>query len=136
MPDLKALRADNAKMLSEVTEAIDRPLEGTTEDERQLLAIFGFGMLYAAGRTQNMTPPEIHALTIALLQDFFKYSDHQAVAFAEMLIQASGDRAQYRLWNDIIHRGIDGHAQWLAGDEQGLRKNLAEVFERVRKATQ
>lgn len=134
MPDLKAIRADNARMLSDVSTAIDRPIESTTEDERQLLATFGFGMVYAAGQTHALSPPEVHALLIAVLQDFFKYSDQQAVAFAEMLIQAASDRAEYPLWNAIIHHGIDGHAQWHSGDIDGLRKNFSTIYDRVQKA--
>jgi len=30
--------------------------------------------------------------------------------------------------NAIIHRGIDGHLQWVKGAESGLRANLTDVL--------
>src|SRR5712691_10658292 len=88
--------------------ALGIPFEASTELRRQLLASYCFGMLFAGGRLNKLTPPDVHALTIAVLLDVFKYSQHQAVAFAEDLIQSSSGRGNPTT-NAVIHRGIDGY---------------------------
>jgi hypothetical protein len=57
----------------ELCSVLNTPLEETTELQRQLLASFGFGMLFATGCLNKLTPPDLHVLSICLLMDVFKY---------------------------------------------------------------
>jgi hypothetical protein len=89
-------------------------------------------MVFAAGQTQQLSPPQVHALSISVLIDSFRYSDHQAADFTGHLIEVASDASRQPVMNAIIHRGIDGHQQWQAGNTDGLRANLTDVLERVR----
>src|SRR5262245_52233901 len=106
MGDLKNTRAEIAVMASDLFDAIGIPFEKTTELQRQVLSAFAFGMVFAVGQIERLSPPEVHALATAMLMDVYKYSDHQAVAFGNELIDAAGGRGN-RTMNAIIHRGID-----------------------------
>jgi hypothetical protein len=128
--DLKALRRQSAEMADELFSVLDIPFEETTELQRQLLASFSFGMLFVIGQINKLTGSEIHALTICLLLDAFKYGDQQAVPFAEDLIEAGSGRGNPTT-NAVIHRGIDGHRQWEAGLMSELKSNLDEIFKIV-----
>jgi hypothetical protein len=125
--DLKALRGLSAEMAQELFSVVGIPFEKTTELQRQLLAAFSFGMLFALGRLNKLTPLEIHTLSICLLMDAFKYSDRQATAFAEDLIESASSRGNPTT-NAVIHRGIDGHRQWEKGLTPDLKRNLEDIF--------
>jgi hypothetical protein len=107
--------------------ALGIPFDETTELQRQLLAAYAFGMLFAAGRLNQLTPPDVHALTISVLLDVFKYSQHQAVAFAEDLIQSSSGRGNPTT-NAVIRRGFDGHRLWKARLMLELKSQLEDIF--------
>jgi hypothetical protein len=128
--DLKVLRRQSAEMVDELFSVVGIPFEETTELQRQLLAAFGFGMLFVLGQVNKLTPQEVHALSICLLLDVFKYSDHQATAFAEDLIESSSSRGNPTT-NAVIHRGIDGHMQWEAGLTSDLKSNLEDIFRMI-----
>jgi hypothetical protein len=106
------------------------PFENTTEFQRQLLAAFSFGMLFALGQFNKLTAPDIHALLICLLMDVFKYSDRQATAFTEDLIESASGRGN-ETTNAVIHRGIDGHLQWEKGLRSDLKCNIDDIFRSV-----
>jgi len=104
--------------------------EEATELQRQLLASFSFGMLFVTGQLNKLASPEFHALSICLLLDVFKYSEHQAVSFAEDLILSSSGRGNPTI-NAVIHRGIDGHRQWGGRLRSELKSNLEDIFKMV-----
>jgi hypothetical protein len=125
-------RRENADMALSLFDSIGVPFEQTTELERQVVATFAFGMVFAAGQAQQLSPPQVHALSVCVLIDAFGYSDHQAADFANHLIAVSSDATLQPVMNAIIHRGIDGHRQWQSKDSEGLRSNLTDVVNRVR----
>jgi hypothetical protein len=129
--DLVPVRRHVATVANDLFGVIGIPFEQTTELQRQLLAVFAFGMAFAVGQFQKLTPPEVHALAIACLMDVFQYTDHQAVAFAEQLIAASTDRNVHPTIHDVVHRGIDGHYQWEKGQMDELRANIEGIFQAV-----
>jgi hypothetical protein len=126
--DLKALRAETKAMAEHLFEVAGIPFAETSELERQVIAAFAFGMVYASGRRNKLSPPQVHGLVLLCLGDAFGYADHQAAAFAEDLIAASSDKAHHATMNAIIHRGIDGHMHWERGDEDLLSRNLNDVL--------
>ena len=127
MTGLKALRGQSAQMVGELFAIVGIPFEKTTELQRQLLAAFSFGMLFAVGQCNKLAASEIHALSISLLMDVFQYSDRQATAFAEDLIESASGRGNSTT-NAVIHRGIDGHRQWEAGLKSDLKSNVEDIF--------
>jgi len=127
MKDLRRLRTVVSQMAAKTIELVGIPFETTSELQRQVIASFVFGMTYCEGQSESLSPPETHALVLTVLLDVFKYSDHQATAFAKELIDSSGADGNSTI-NAIIHRGIDGHAQWKKGHYPELKANLAEVL--------
>jgi hypothetical protein len=100
----------------------------TSELQRQICGAFLFGVVFAYGKLQGLTPPEVQAISITMLLDVLSYSAEQAGAFSSRLIRAASDGPKDTM-NRIIHRGIDGHRQLATADDNGLRQNLLGVFE-------
>ncbi len=115
-------------MASDLFGVVGIPFERTTELQRQILASFAFGMVFAVGQTNRLSPPEVHALAISCLMDVFKYADHQAVAFSSDLIAHTSSNDPDDTHQAIIHRGIDGHQLWQEKQTEQLRANIDGIF--------
>jgi hypothetical protein len=126
---LLPVRREIASMASDLFGAIGIPFEQTTELQRQILASFAFGMIFAVGQIKRLTPPDVHALAICCLMDVFKYSDHQAGAFSADLIAHASSHDPNDTHKAIIHRGIDGHYQWQNKQTEHLTANLKGIFQ-------
>ncbi|MEK4063912.1 MULTISPECIES: Imm48 family immunity protein [unclassified Paenibacillus] len=117
---------------TELFELIGIRFEDTSELERQVIAAFCFGALNAIVQRDELNQPQAHALIVALLINEFKYSEKQAVDFAEDLIHAT-NKEYHPVMNAIIHRGIDGHYQYEKNMLDNLRHNILEVINTVKK---
>ena len=125
---LAAVRTEINTMANDLFGVIGIPFQQTSELQRQVLATFAFGMIFAAGNLKRLGPPEVHALAIACLMDVFKYADHQAMAFSKDLISAASANSRNPTTTSIIHRGIDGHRQWQQKNLDDLRANVEGIF--------
>ena len=126
---LAAVRTEINAMATELFGVIGIPFQQTSELQRQVLATFAFGMIFAVGNLNRLRPPEVHALAIACLMDVFKYADHQAAAFSNNLISAAlANVRNPTTTSAIIHRGIDGHRQWQQKNLDELRANIEGIF--------
>ncbi len=131
-PYLAPVRAEIAMMANDLFVVIGVPFEQTLELQRQVLATFAFGMIFAEGRLRGLRPPEVHALVIACLTDVFRYSDQQAVSFSTNLISAASSHSRTpSTTGAIIHLGVDGHRQWQQKKTDELTTNLREVLRTV-----
>ena len=130
MADLKALRSSLDEMCDDLVASAGVPFEGTTELQRQVLASFAFGMTFAIGQIERLTPPEVHALSITMLIDAFKYSAQQAGAFSSHLIECASGRGNPTI-QAVIHRGIDGHRQWSSDRTTEFSENIKSVLQTV-----
>lgn len=130
---LKVKKASNElrQFSTKLFELIGVEFEDTLELERQVIAAFCFGALNAIVQRDEISEPQAHALTIALLINEFKYSEKQAVDFAQDLIQAT-NKEYHPVMNAIIHRGIDGHYQFEKNIGGDLKDNLLDVINVVR----
>jgi Immunity protein 48 len=126
--DMKELRSSLINMCTDLFASVGVPFESTTELQRQVLASFAFGMTFAVGQIEHLTPPQVHALSIAMLVDGFKYSSEQAGAFSSHLIESAGGRGNSTI-QAIIHRGIDGHRQWSSGQTAEFSENINAVLQ-------
>jgi len=130
MADIKELQSSLIKMCADLFASVGVPFESTTELQRQVLASFAFGMTFAVGQIEHLTPPQVHALSIAMLVDAFNYSVEQAGAFSSNLIESASGSGNQTI-QAIIHRGIDGHLQWSTGQTAELRENINSVLQAV-----
>jgi hypothetical protein len=126
---LLPVRHEIASMASELFDAIGLPFEQTSELQRQILASFAFGMIFAVGQIKRLSPPEVHALAICCLVDVFKYAKHQAVALSSDLIAHVSSHDPDDTHKAIVHRGIDGHYQWQHEQTEQLRANIEHIFQ-------
>ncbi|GLQ30009.1 Imm48 family immunity protein [Litoribrevibacter albus] len=131
MGDLEGNREQNANMVSSIFPVIGIKFEETSELQRQLLAAFAFGMVYADGQIKGLPPAEVHGLAISMLQDAFNYSPEQAGEFSSLLIEAASDKSVHSVINAVIHRGIKGHYQWEQKQSSLLKENIEEIFKEV-----
>jgi hypothetical protein len=132
--EMKALRSKISDMCGSVITATSIPLESTSELERQIMASFAFGMTFVVGQSEHLTPPQIHALSITMLVDAFEFTEGEAVAFTNDMIEAAGGGGNPTI-RAIIHRGIDGHLQWISGRTEELEKNINSVLKAMRSRT-
>jgi hypothetical protein len=117
-------------MSADLFAVIEIPFSETTELQRQLLASFAFGMTFAVGKIEKLSPFEVHALSITMLIDSFKYSEEQASAFSQHLIECASGSGNSTI-QAVIHRGIDGHRQWQLEEQSTLRENIQSIFQAV-----
>jgi hypothetical protein len=131
-PNLAPVRAEIATMANDLFVVIGVPFEQTSGLQRQVLAAFACGMIFAESRVRGLQPPEIHALVVACLTDVFRFSDQQAVSFSTNLIAAASSHSRTpSTTGAIIHLGVDGHRQWQQKKTDELRTNLREVLRTV-----
>lgn len=128
---MKALRGTIADMCGSLVAATGIPCESASELERQVVASFAFGMMFAVTQIEHLTPPQVHALSIAMLIDAFQFTEEEAAAFANHMIESAegGGNPTIRA---IIHRGIDGHLQWTSSRMQEFKNNINSVLNAVR----
>lgn len=126
--DLRPIRAQRRRMALDLLRAADIDIATANPAQRQLTAMFTFGMAFGACLDDELSPAQTHALAIAWLMDAFNYTDQEAVAFAQRLINASSNRETDEFTNTVIHRGIEGYLQWRNGDEATLVTNIKEVL--------
>lgn len=125
-PPLVSHRGDLNAAAATLLDVSEVDFDSGTALQQALIGTFVFGMIYAHGRVAGLDAPEIHALSIAVYQDTFHYTPEAAVDGVENCIDAAvggHDRMQA-----IIHRGIDGHRQYLEGDTESLRENIQSVL--------
>jgi len=132
---LAAAATELEQMVYKICELIGTPLERTTELQRQVIAAFGFGAVYGITHRDRLAEHQAHALSIRMLIQPFGYSEQQAVDFADDLIKVASNRDAHPVMNTIIHRGIDGYAQFTRNDNEGLGQNMQEILAAVQSAS-
>lgn len=132
MNDLSICRNENILAINKLLTTVGVKLPDTTELQRQLLASFVFGVLYAAGRERELNPAEIHALSILSLQDSFYYSLEQAADFTDLLIEAASNENVNNVMNAIIHCGIQGYYQFKNENYIALKGNVESILKEVK----
>lgn len=128
MDKLDEVQRHVAKMGEQLLDVVGIPFAQTSELQRQILACFVFGMIFAEGQIRRLSPPDVHALVVCSLIKTFKYSAEQAGAFSTDLIQHSLSKDPNNTHKAIMHRGIDGHRQWQTGQSAQLKQNVLGIF--------
>jgi polyhydroxyalkanoate synthesis regulator phasin len=124
---IEKVQCEISKLVDELFKLTKLKFENTTELERQVIATFCFGVINAMAVTEKLSQPQVQALTIAMLVGKFRYSNQQAIDFSQELINAT-KKEYHPVMNQIIHRGIDGHYQYVNNQKNQLRDNLINVI--------
>ena len=88
-------------------------------------------MLHAHGISNHLQPQEVHALALATYEDSLHYTPTAAAEAVQHCVGATTP-SKHPAMNAILHRGIDGHAQYVQGDLVGLAKNVNAVLQHYR----
>jgi Immunity protein 48 len=124
-------RAELNAMAVALLGVADLEFDQGSQLEQALVGTFFFGMLNAHGMANRLSPADVHALALLVFQDTLHYTDAAAVQAVQECINASVP-GHHDTMNAILHRGIDGHAQYLAKDLQGLGENVNSVLGQFR----
>ena len=103
-----------------------------TQLEQALVGTFFFGMTHAHGMLYQLTPAQVHALVLKAYTEVFHYTPEAAAQAAQSCIDATKPGGHDTM-NAILHRGIDGHAQFVSGNVTALGENIRSVLEHFRK---
>ena len=99
--------------------------------EQALVETFLFGMISADGMTSGLTQPQVHALSLLVFCDSLHYTQQAAAQAVQECINATTP-SYHETMNAILHRGIDGHYQYINGDISGLSENIRLVLDSFR----
>lgn len=133
MSDLLIYRENNILIVNKILALLNIDLSDTSELERQVLACFAFGVLYANGKEKGFEPAQIHALSIVNLQDSFNYSVEQAADFSGFLVDVASDEKLHKFMNAIIHCGINGYYQLNNRNYIALTENIRNILSEIKK---
>jgi len=120
-------RNNPSEIVKDLFKIIDIDFNTTTEAERQVIAAFSFGVIHAHISTRELGPEVGKEMTLNILESVFKYSPEQASDFFDYLVQCTGADDNNTI-KAIIHRGIDGHYQYINGLIEELKTNLLSVL--------
>jgi len=116
------------KMALAALEAAGIDFDRASSLEQALLGTFIFGMVSTHGMLNNLSPPEVHALTLSVFQEILHYTDQAAAQGTQECINATKP-SHHPTMNAILHRGIEGHRQYSADDLKSLSNNIRFVLD-------
>lgn len=103
--------------------------EETTELERQILAVYFFGM--SNGLIQHLKLEksllEITEIMKKNLVDVLRYSNEQAKDFLENMIENLQSKDPKNTQYVIIHRGLDGYFSWEKGQKENVIQDVCQI---------
>jgi len=109
---------------------INLSFEKTTELERQVLAVYFFGM--SNGLMQHLklknTAMEIAEMIKNNLIDVFNYSNEQAQQFLDSMISDLQSKDPRNTQYVIIHRGLEGYFAWEKGQKGNVIKDVCQIM--------
>jgi hypothetical protein len=100
--------------------------------EQALVGTFYFGMLQTHGMLHQLSPADIREIALAAYKEQLHYTDDAAAQAVQECINAT-EPTYHPGMNAILHRGIDGHRQYVTGDFDGLSTNIRSVLDHYRK---
>lgn len=98
---------------------------------KQILSVYCFGGVSALALDHKMSPPQAHAVCLALLVKHFEFSPEDSASKAQALITAAPDRTSHLY--AIIHRGLDGFLHWQKNRDDGAARDFAEIMTHFQK---
>ena len=95
--------------------------------QQALVGTFVFGMIHAECMKHALAPPQAHAIALCVFQDTLHYTSKAAAEGVQACIDATAPGVHDTM-RAIMHRGIDGHAQFFAGDTEALTENVRSIL--------
>ena len=110
----------------------DAHFQGDTQ-AKQILLVYSFGGITTLALQHQMSPPQAHAVCLALFTSFLGFETSDAANKAQAVITAAPDKTSHLY--PIIYRGADGFRHWQQHSDDGAAKDFAEIMDHFQKAT-
>ena len=111
------------------------PFENISELERQILAVYFFGM--SDGLRQdlatNSNVNEIANIIINIMIKDFKYSKEQAEQFFDKMINNLQSNNPNNTHYAIIHNGLDGYFKWQKNNKNEVINDICKIIDILKK---
>ncbi|MBC6308208.1 hypothetical protein HCJ66_01445 [Listeria sp. FSL L7-1582] len=120
---------DSSKLVDELTDLICVNFQD--EQEKQVLGAYFFGMLNGLAQGKEITPIDIQAVMIRILNEKFGYSLESSVQFAQFLIDST-DKETHPTMFAIIHRGLNGYFMYCDKQIESLREDFNHIITLVK----
>ncbi|MEJ8553221.1 Imm48 family immunity protein [Tepidibacter sp. Z1-5] len=108
-------------------EVMDMEFEDSTEFDRQMLAIFSFGMISAYGMEENIGADIVSVTTEYVLIKVFKYSKEQAKTFCQLLIDST-KKEKNPTYYRIIHEGIEMYYEYAEDESDKMFDRIMKMY--------
>lgn len=128
---LEAHREELTAMAKSLLGATDAVFDEASQLEQALVGTFLFGMISAHGMLHKLSQADVHALSLIVFTDVLHYTPETASAATQECINAAAP-GYHDTMNAILHRGIDGHRQYLSKDISGLGQNMNSILNHFR----
>ncbi|WP_297429671.1 Imm48 family immunity protein [Clostridium sp.] len=99
----------------------------STEFDRQMLAMFSFGMISAYGMEEKI---EINVVSVAseyVLIKVFKYSKEQAKTFLQLLVDST-KKGKNPTYYRIIHEGIEMYYEYAENESDKMFDRIMRIY--------
>ncbi|KHD35433.1 hypothetical protein NL50_13090 [Clostridium acetobutylicum] len=108
-------------------EVMEMEFEDTTEFDRQMLAMFSFGMISAYGMEQKAGVDIVSIASEYVLIKVFRYSKEQARTFLNSLIDST-KKGKNPTYYRIIHEGIEMYYEYAKNESDKMFDRIMKMY--------
>jgi hypothetical protein len=112
---------------------VNMSFDKTSELERQILAVYLFGMANGLRQKEKLerTPLQIETDMTAVLVTIFRYSLPQAQKFVKGMISDLQSNDRNNTVYAIIHRGVDGYFAYSDGKRDEVVEDVFQIIKNL-----
>ncbi len=97
-----------------------------SEVKRLALFAYLFGAANGAGKQGALSPPKVHAVSLAMFQEFFEMSAAESARVSQWCIDQTDARSP---WNPIVHAGLEAYLRWSSGELPNPAEDLKSYIQ-------
>lgn len=94
-------------------QALDADELNASDQKRLTVFLYLFGAVNGAARKDSLSPPQVHAVSLALFQSVFDMSSTESARVSQWCIDQTGGGSS---WKSVIHAGLDAFLRWKDGE--------------------
>lgn len=106
---------------------VDAKKLNRSEEARLAVICFALGAIHSYVKPEKLSPPQVHAITIRLIDESFGWPLEETVGVVGMAIDAVGNPHV----RDVMKVGTETMGEWNAGQREEASRRLAELIEIV-----
>jgi hypothetical protein len=103
-----------------------------TEDRRRVFFTFIFGAINGFGLERKMSPPQIHAVALALFSRGFHMSVQESASLAQFCVNST---SRSSAWSSSIHEGMDEFFSWQQAPDAFCPSRILKVLRNAPRAS-